>query len=380
MMEQPAEGGTRNDSMRHMKWWLLASALLASLGLFTQFYVVHKLDAKNISLSQRDVKVGANSLENQWAAMFTLPKGYTELTVAFDLGGQLEYCVRPRVAIYGISGTSSRFSAFANNSSFVLDVPIRASATRVELAVALEDVQGNPECRGELQVEPYSVSSEDSPWRRPVDWSSTVLLFLSLACIVFPYLSRRLSEGDWEARERLREAERGLEESLRQSGDTNEVETEKRLLLSDLWTVTHRRLDHYHGIATNQASRSFRNAQGAMGTGFVLLIGFTLLAMTARTATASIVAGTLGVTSAALAGYVGRTFVRSREASASHLRAYFNQPLEFSRYLAAERLISEAQLTNEARAEILASLVQAMVTPPPALADPPSVNAEGPRS
>jgi len=100
-----------------------------------------------------------------------------------------------------------------------------------------------------------------------------------------------------------------------------------------------------------------------MWTGFVLLGAFTVAAVFAQNTTASIVAGALGVTSAGLAGYVSRTFVRSQESAAGHLRAYFDQPLEFSRYLAAERLIAEAELTSEQRAEILGSLVRAIVAP-----------------
>ncbi|MBC9729969.1 hypothetical protein [Streptomyces sp. TRM68367] len=58
---------------------------------------------------------------------------------------------------------------------------------------------------------------------------------------------------------------------------------------------------------------------------------------------------------------MSRTFVRSQEASAERLRAYFDQPLEFSRYLAAERLIANAGLSDERRAAVLAALVEAMV-------------------
>ncbi|WP_330462184.1 hypothetical protein [Streptomyces sp. NBC_00775] len=130
------------------------------------------------------------------------------------------------------------------------------------------------------------------------------------------------------------------------------------------------RLDLYHRIATDQAEESFRNAQIAMASGFVLLVGFTVAAVFAGNPTASIVAGALGVTSAGLAGYVSRTFVRSQESAAGHLRAYFDQPLEFSRYLAAERLIADAELTSEQRAEILASLVRAMVAPEGSVSGP----------
>jgi hypothetical protein len=71
----------------------------------------------------------------------------------------------------------------------------------------------------------------------------------------------------------------------------------------------------------------------------------------------------LGAVAAAFAGYIGRTFVRSQESAASHLRAYFDQPLEFSRYLAAERLLAAAasDLTGTQRADVLGTLAQTIV-------------------
>ncbi|MEU1569661.1 hypothetical protein ABZ519_00495 [Streptomyces collinus] len=189
-----------------------------------------------------------------------------------------------------------------------------------------------------------------------------------------------------ESQARVREAEEGLEEALRgpavpppaaSDGVTGDAVTREpclsartedyrqaRLALPELWTVTHRRLDHYHGIALGQARQSFRNAQIAMGLGFTLLTGFVIVALNASSAAGSIVAGGLGAVSAALAGYVSRTFIRSQEAAAGHLRAYFDQPLEFSRYLAAERLMSDAGLSEEKQAEVLSLLVQAMIAGP----------------
>ncbi|MFE3486378.1 MULTISPECIES: RNA-binding domain-containing protein [Streptomyces] len=165
-------------------------------------------------------------------------------------------------------------------------------------------------------------------------------------------------------RERVRQAEANLEEELRfRHADVSEAEAEDdaRLTLSALWAVTHRRLDHYHTIALKQAAKSFRNAQIAMSFGFMLLVGFAAIAFWASTTAGAVVAGALGAVSAALAGYVSRTFVRSQETAAGHLRSYFDQPLEFSRYLAAERLIADARLDSGQRAEILGGLVQAMV-------------------
>ncbi|MFD7204373.1 hypothetical protein [Streptomyces sp. NPDC059893] len=123
-------------------------------------------------------------------------------------------------------------------------------------------------------------------------------------------------------------------------------------------------MDLYHEIATSQASRSFRNAQVAMVLGFVLLVAFVIVALRASTTAGAVVAGGLGAVAAALAGYVSRTFVRSQEAAAGHLRAYFDQPLEFSRYLAAERLVADSNLSDEQRAEVVTELAKAMIAGP----------------
>jgi len=118
-------------------------------------------------------------------------------------------------------------------------------------------------------------------------------------------------------------------------------------------------------------ARRFRNAQLAMVVGFVLLVGFAVLAMRASTPTASVVTGVLGAAAAGLAGYIGRTFVRSQEAAAAHLRAYFDQPLQFARYLAAERLVANFDaLTDQQRADMVAQLAASIVTPDGSVAQP----------
>ncbi|MEV5733634.1 hypothetical protein [Streptomyces sp. NPDC052292] len=192
-----------------------------------------------------------------------------------------------------------------------------------------------------------------------------------------------------ESRERVRTAEQDLENALRglqgtvihgdvvirgqgapppgSSATETQEDAQPRLALSELWAVTHRRLDHYHGIALGQAKQSFRNAQVAMVLGFTLLVGFVIVALNASTTAGSVVAGGLGAVSAALAGYVSSTFIKSQEVAAGHLRAYFDQPLEFSRYLAAERLMADAGLSEEKQAEILSMIVQSMIAGPVAM-------------
>jgi hypothetical protein len=145
--------------------------------------------------------------------------------------------------------------------------------------------------------------------------------------------------------------------------DRTRERKDERLTLAALWDVTHGRMDLYHQIVTRQARRSFGAAQVAMGIGFVLLVVFAILAAEAKTTTAAVSAGGLGAVGAAFAAYIGKTFIRSQESAASHLRAYFDQPLELSRYLAAERLLADAaDLTAEQRAAIVSSLVQSIAT------------------
>ncbi|MEV0344926.1 hypothetical protein AB0H88_04120 [Nonomuraea sp. NPDC050680] len=127
--------------------------------------------------------------------------------------------------------------------------------------------------------------------------------------------------------------------------------------------MTHKRLDYYHQIATSQARRSFWMAQVAMAAGFIELGVLGYFALNASTLSATVVTGVLGTASAAFGAYISRTFIRSQESSALHLRAYFNQPLEFSRYLAAERFLNAVGVLPEAqRATVVADLLHSMTT------------------
>lgn len=98
------------------------------------------------------------------------------------------------------------------------------------------------------------------------------------------------------------------------------------LTLAALWDLTFGRLELYHRIVTGQARRSFIAAQVAMGTGFVLLVVFAVLAVEAKTTTAAVSAGGLGAVGAAFSGYLGKTLIRSQETAANHLRLTLTSP------------------------------------------------------
>jgi hypothetical protein len=215
----------------------------------------------------------------------------------------------------------------------------------------------------------------------PIDtlacWSA--IFFTLLAFTLFVLAATAFRESPQRLDEsliRVQVAEEQLEASLaqRNTASTPPEGDHSHLALANLWTVTRARLHQYHGIALGQAKKSFRNAQAAMLIGFALLVGFTALALKADTTAGSAAAAVLGSVSATLAGFVSRTFIRSQESAAAHLQRYFDQPLEFSRYLAAERLIADSKLSGEQRAEVLTALVRAMISGPPS--DPPPADGK----
>lgn len=202
-------------------------------------------------------------------------------------------------------------------------------------------------------------------------WTYIGIFLLLLAVLVFLGDARYSSiRQEIEGGKRLRSAEERLENSVK--GGSPLVATnvdyqgpdapDDTLALSVLWEVTNARLSQYHRIATGQARRSFTTAQVAIGIGFMLLFGFAWLSFRTHSTAASITIAALGGAAAGLAGYIGRTFIRSQETAARYLRAYFDQPLAFSRYLAAERLLSsQSELKPEERDAMLRIIIAAMV-------------------
>lgn len=204
--------------------------------------------------------------------------------------------------------------------------------------------------KDQLIFESFSLaySSEINTVKTSIFWLGFgILAYLAVYSLLRTYFQRAaiVEESTRQARDKLNQAE-------------EMVASRDSLELPVLWAVTQRRLDYYHSIATGQARRSFRNAQIAMSIGFALLLIFAILAVNSTSITGSIVSGALGASSAALTGYVGRTFIRSQENAAFHLRSYFLQPLEFSRYLAAERVITS--LPKETPKELIGLIVRAI--------------------
>ena len=129
---------------------------------------------------------------------------------------------------------------------------------------------------------------------------------------------------------------------------------------ASLWKVTQKRLDYYHQIATGQAERSFLYSQIAAATGFAVLLVSAIVAAFATSLIASISSAIAGISAGGLGAYVGSTFMRSQNMAATQLREYFRQPLGFSNYLAAERLLTD--LDKADRAGAVRDIIKAMVS------------------
>jgi hypothetical protein len=86
----------------------------------------------------------------------------------------------------------------------------------------------------------------------------------------------------------------------------------------------------------------------------------SVIAGFAASPTASVAAGLVGIAGGGLGAYAGNTFMKSQETAARQLREYFLQPLEFSKYLAAERILE--LLDEKDRMASVRLLIEAIAT------------------
>ncbi|MGW4637718.1 TRADD-N-associated membrane domain-containing protein [Sphaerisporangium sp. NPDC004334] len=162
----------------------------------------------------------------------------------------------------------------------------------------------------------------------------------------------------WHRQEKIQQTEQALQELRAAEAPLGKGHLE----LSPLWTATQSRMNFYHKLATDHARQSFRAAQVAAGAGFLVLL--IAVGFAAKNPHEAGVVAALGGVSAALAAYIGRTFLRSQENAAGQLHTYFDQPVKFSRYLAVERLINEMKdLEPDQRAAISGELLRTIIAP-----------------
>jgi hypothetical protein len=156
-----------------------------------------------------------------------------------------------------------------------------------------------------------------------------------------------------------------LEEAKRER-DAIELAMERlreKMALPSLVELNRIMLDQYHGIATDQAAKSYRSSQRAMWLGFSALVVSFFSALAVQQPDFRIAAAVFGASGSALAAFLSRTYLRVYERSLEQLNRYFNQPLLNSYYLTAERLAEGlgANAKNEATREIVRHLLRETV-------------------
>lgn len=166
----------------------------------------------------------------------------------------------------------------------------------------------------------------------------------------------RLAYREWLDKSMIESARRRLE-----SAQANVGSVDQQADLKPLWEVTQRRLDYYHRIATSQAEKSFHNARRAILFGLVFIVVCAILAAAASSTPAAVVVGVLGVSGGGLAGYIASTFLRMQESTSGQLTEYFRQPLQYSKILAAERLLKTIDDAGQ-RSAATSAVAQAIVT------------------
>lgn len=170
--------------------------------------------------------------------------------------------------------------------------------------------------------------------------------------IYYLFLAQRQLKRAFDDRRllhRSRDALKEAEEKLKESSSTE---------FGVLWDATQKRLDYYHKIATTQSEKSFLYGQIASAAGFAVILVAAIIAGLSKTPTASIVAGLTGAAGGGLGAYIGATFMKTQDVASTQLRAYFLQPLEFSKYLAAERLVK--QIPEDDRAKAVQTIIDSI--------------------
>ncbi|WP_395638373.1 hypothetical protein [Pseudolysinimonas sp.] len=188
-------------------------------------------------------------------------------------------------------------------------------------------------------------------WRWPVIAATWVFVYLYGGMAVWAYRQGR--QRQFAARQRL-----GLATELEEQ-EREIAESGQELDLASLWAITQKRIEYYHQIAIGQSESSFRNGTIAGFAGFVLLLIVGVVGAFTTSLNASIAVGAVGAAGAAMTAYLGSTFMKTQAASTEQLRQFFVQPVEFSRVLAAERLIESLPESDRAYAVklVLASML-----------------------
>lgn len=157
----------------------------------------------------------------------------------------------------------------------------------------------------------------------------SVLGLLSFALSAFVYTA---------ARARFNEKQ---ETAARQGVNDVLAKLEDGLDLGILMKLNRKQMEAYHLLTRQQASDAYKKSVMAMGTGLLALIAGVLavIFLPGTDTIEKITTGVLTAVGTVLAGYISRTYLRTYDTALHQLNHYFEQPLQTSYLLAAERLI-----------------------------------------
>jgi hypothetical protein len=131
------------------------------------------------------------------------------------------------------------------------------------------------------------------------------------------------------------------ETAAREAVEEAVADLQDELTLKALMQINRKQIEAYHLLTRQQATEAYRNSVVAMATGLLTLVSGVLAVIflpgideTQRITTAGLTA--IG---SVVGGYVSRTFMRTYTIALQQLNRYFEQPLQTSYLLAAERLI-----------------------------------------
>lgn len=153
--------------------------------------------------------------------------------------------------------------------------------------------------------------------------------------------------------EQEREASQGVRAAISEIEDGTE--------LPALFRLNRRQIEEFHVLTKGQASSAYVASQIAMSAGLLVLIAGSAVAIAINDPASKATAGALTAIGSLLAGYIGRTFIRTYERTLVQLNHFFEQPLLSSYLLTAERLVGRVSPDN--RDELYARLIdQALST------------------
>jgi hypothetical protein len=114
-----------------------------------------------------------------------------------------------------------------------------------------------------------------------------------------------------------------------------------------LFVLNRRQLDEYQLITRKQQRSAFILAQVATVLAFLVLVAGIVVALAAHGTVNKSIAGGLSGLGATLSTFLANTFFKSHQSANKEMSRYYLEPQRTGRLLAAERIVTEREITDE---------------------------------